>query len=63
MEAVRQVSGLGGVEGSWEKGDQVKMENVAGWIKVQTRIYERQKINLESEYHEQRQDSAIFWRF
>lgn len=63
VEAVRQVSGLGGVEGSWEKGDQVKMENVAGWIKVQTRIYERQKINLESEYHEQRQDSAIFWRF
>lgn len=53
MEAVRQVSGLGGVEGSWEKGDQVKMENVAGWIKVQTRIYERQKINLGSEYHEQ----------
>lgn len=37
MEAVRQVSGLGGVEGSWERGDQVTMENVAGWIKVQTR--------------------------
>lgn len=53
MEAARPASRLGGVEGSWERGDEVKMEKVAGWIKVQTRIYERHKRNLESEYHEQ----------
>lgn len=41
VEAARQASRLGGVEGSWERGDEVKMEKVAGWIKVQTRIYER----------------------
>lgn len=41
VEAARQASRLGGVEGSWERGDEVKMEKVTGWIKVQARIYKR----------------------
>lgn len=43
MEAARQASRLGGVKGSSERGDEVKMKKLAGWIKVQTRIYERHK--------------------
>lgn len=34
VEASRQASRLGGVEDSWERGDEVKMEKAAGWIKV-----------------------------
>lgn len=41
VEAARQASRLGGVKGSWKRGDEVKMEKVAGWIKVQARICKR----------------------
>ena len=53
METARQASRLGGVEGSWGRHDEVKKEIVAGWVKIQTRIYERHKICLKGEYHEQ----------
>lgn len=38
MEAARQATRLGRVESIWERGDEVKEEKVAGWIKGQTRI-------------------------
>lgn len=34
VAAESQASRLGGVEDSWERGHEVKMEKVSGWIKV-----------------------------